>query len=98
MMTEAEKERLYMLAEEAGEIVQIVGKILRHGYESYHPSDPLRTTNQILLQNELNDLICIVNRMNLVNDIDINLSDTTLHEEKWSKKLKYTKYQEGSNL
>ncbi len=38
-LTPAEAERLAMLAEEAAEVIQIVGKILRHGYASYHPDD-----------------------------------------------------------
>jgi hypothetical protein len=54
-----EQERLAMLAEEAGEIVQIVGKILRHGYESHHPSDPKQTPNRHLLDKELRDLIAV---------------------------------------
>ena len=38
-LTPAEAERLAMLAEEAAEVIQAVGKILRHGYASYHPDD-----------------------------------------------------------
>jgi hypothetical protein len=34
-LTDAEAERLALLAEECGEVVQVIGKILRHGYESY---------------------------------------------------------------
>jgi hypothetical protein len=33
----AQAERLAILAEECGEIVQVIGKILRHGFESTHP-------------------------------------------------------------
>jgi NTP pyrophosphatase (non-canonical NTP hydrolase) len=58
-LTPAEAERLAILAEEAGEIVQAVGKILRHGYESYHPDDP-RTSNRQHLERELGDLSAIV--------------------------------------
>ncbi len=52
-LTPAEAERLALLAEECAEVIQIVGKILRHGYESYHPADSLRTTNRELLGKEL---------------------------------------------
>lgn len=38
-LTPAEAERLAMLSEECGEVIQIIGKILRHGYDSYHPDD-----------------------------------------------------------
>jgi NTP pyrophosphatase (non-canonical NTP hydrolase) len=36
-LTSAEAERLAILAEECGEVIQAVGKILRHGYQSYNP-------------------------------------------------------------
>lgn len=58
-MTEAELERLAMLSEECGEIVQIIGKIIRHGYFSYHPDEPT-VSNKTLLENEINDLLCII--------------------------------------
>ena len=47
-LTPAEAERLAMLAEECGEVIQMVGKILRHGYDSYHPADPNTTNKQLL--------------------------------------------------
>ena len=47
----AEAERLAILAEECAEVVQVVGKILRHGYNSCHPKGSL--TNHDLLQIEL---------------------------------------------
>ena len=36
-LSPAEAERLYVLAEECAEVVVVVNKILRHGYESYNP-------------------------------------------------------------
>lgn len=33
----AQVELLALLAEEMGEAIQAIGKVLRHGYESYHP-------------------------------------------------------------
>ena len=42
-LTPAEDERLAMLAEECAEVIQIVSKIQRHGYDSWHPDDPLKT-------------------------------------------------------
>lgn len=55
-LTPAEAERLALLAEEMGEAIQIIGKILRHGYESHNPNDALRTTNRSLLEKELGDV------------------------------------------
>jgi len=92
-MIDAEKERLYMLAEEAAEVIQMVNKILRHGYDGYHPDDPLQTTNSELLQNEINDLLSIVDRMNLYNDIDVEFGGSPLLDDIWQKKLKYTWFQ-----
>lgn len=55
-LSNAEIERLAVLSEECGETMQLVGKILRHGYESYHPADITQTTNRTLLLGELNDI------------------------------------------
>lgn len=73
-MTLAELERLALLAEEAAEVIQIVGKIIRHGYESYHPNDP-DTTNRMLLEKELGHLKYAILLMDLNKDVDrINIS------------------------
>ena len=70
-LTEAELERLAVLSEECGEVVQIIGKIVRHGFESYHPDDVNQTTNSELLQKELGDIQNIVNMMSDADDINI---------------------------
>lgn len=36
-LTPAEAERLAFLAEECGELIQAIGKVLRHGYDNYNP-------------------------------------------------------------
>jgi hypothetical protein len=54
-LTPAEAERLALMAEECGEAVHIIGKILRHGYESYNP-DGGDETNRQLLTAELGDI------------------------------------------
>lgn len=53
-LTPAEVERLALLVEEMGEATQVVGKVLRHGYESHHPDGG--QTNRKLLMNELGDV------------------------------------------
>jgi len=90
-LTPAEAERLAMLAEEAAEVVLIVGKILRHGYESYHPDDPT-TTNRELLRQEITDFMGVKWAMVGYDDID-----TTTHEQvkaAWEKKLRYAHHQD----
>ena len=57
-LSSGQAERLAMLSEEAGEIVQAVGKILRHGYESRHPKGG--PSNRELLRKELADLQAVV--------------------------------------
>lgn len=66
----AETERLALLAEECGEVIQIIGKILRHGYESYHPSDEFKNLNRKLLQKEIGHVKNAVNMMVKADDVD----------------------------
>lgn len=67
----AQTERLAYLAEECGEVIQIVGKILRHGYDSYNPYDPNKESNKTLLETELNDILKAISRLKDNNDIHI---------------------------
>lgn len=90
-LTPAEAERLAMLAEEAGEIVQIVGKILRHGYESFHPKDMTRTPNRELLAKELGDLEAVHDLMELAGDVT-DLTSLDLKQLR-DKKLRYAHHQ-----
>lgn len=69
-LTSAEAERLAMLAEECGEVVQIIGKILRHGYDSYHPSDDEKTPNREFLVRELSDIMAVQRLMEVRGDIE----------------------------
>jgi|ERR1035437_3038508 NTP pyrophosphatase (non-canonical NTP hydrolase) len=73
-LSPAEAERLAILAEECGEVVQIVGKILRHGYESYSPLDPHEKPNRRLLEKELGDVLWIIVRMDESADINFSLN------------------------
>lgn len=52
-LTASEAEALALLAEECAEVIQVVGKILRHGYGSRHPADLDGPDNQELLNKEL---------------------------------------------
>ena len=66
-LTPAEAERLSILAEECGEIVQVIGKILRHGYQSCHPESPIK--NRTLLEKEIGDFEAIMGMMIIKGDI-----------------------------
>ena len=67
-LTNAELERLALLAEEAAEVVHMVNKIIRHGYAANNPktNGPI---NRDLLASELNDLLWVMNLMTKCGDI-----------------------------
>lgn len=50
-LTAKEAELLALLAEECGEVIQAVGKVLRHGFESRHPDGG--PTNREALASEI---------------------------------------------
>lgn len=53
-LTNEGAEALALLAEECAEVIQIVGKILRHGINSSHPDSG--ESNRALLEQELGDV------------------------------------------
>lgn len=85
-LTPAETERLSILAEECAEVVQIVGKILRHGYESHSPKDVTATTNRELLVREIGDVSFAVKMLCKSGDIaDIRITERAVEK---SEKIK----------
>lgn len=70
-LTPAEAERLAILAEECGEVIQIVGKVLRHGYSSFNPDNRRLGDNRHQLEVELGDLRLIIHRMGWVGDLSL---------------------------
>lgn len=69
-LTEAEAERLALLAEECGEVIQAIGKVLRHGYESRHPNGG--PTNREALERECGDVYYCIWQLIGSSDIDGN--------------------------
>lgn len=67
-LTVGEAERLALLLEEAGEVVQAVGKILRHGYESTHPDGG--PTNRESLEREIGDMAAAISMMTERRDLN----------------------------
>lgn len=59
-LTPAQTELLDMLQEECAEVIQAVAKIKRHGAMSYHPADPQKTPNYVLMARELGDVIGVM--------------------------------------
>lgn len=68
-LTAAEEERLVILAEEAGEVVQAVAKVLRHGYNSSHPTYRTGVPNRSLLAEEVGHMAAVVRKMEELGDI-----------------------------
>ena len=105
-LTPAEAERLAMLAEEAAEVIQVVGKILRHGYASYHPDDLIPVAdggkitkmprmgaldNRALLMNELADFNAVQLLMEGSGDV-FRTGDEIEHA--MTRRLTYAHHQE----
>jgi hypothetical protein len=77
-LSAAEAERLALLLEELGEAQQVIGKILRHGYESINPlknPEQLPPTNREMLERELGDALAA---MDLLRATDVR-SDYVEH-------------------
>lgn len=85
-LTPAELERLSILAEEMGESLHIIGKILRHGMESYNPISDDRRTNRELLEKELGHVKHAIDRLTESNDLNIDRILTHAEEKRVSIK------------
>lgn len=96
-MQNAELERLAILAEECGEVIQIIGKIIRHGYESYNPFDENKTLNRRLLERELSDIELIRKLMIEKGDIDEKML-AKFENKKRKYKNKYLRYNKMTEL
>jgi hypothetical protein len=68
-LTPAEAERLAYLIEEMTEAQKAACKILRHGYESYNPDDPVHAGNREDLQRELRDVAGAIAKMQRAGDV-----------------------------
>lgn len=92
-LTSAQLERLALLSEECGEVVQAIGKIMRHGYGSYHPKDRKMTSNRTLLEKELGDVETAMKLLFESDDIDPHSVDE-FQEKKILNVSKYLHHQD----
>lgn len=67
-LSAAEVERLALIAEECAEVIHVVAKVLRHGYESHHPRGTL--SNRQLLEREIGDVRFAEMLMARCGDVD----------------------------
>lgn len=86
-LSPAEAERLAMLAEEAAEVIVEINKILRHGYESFHPDQP-DTSNRSRLTGEVADFLAVAQMME-----DDLTQDAPPASEIIAKKMRYAHHQ-----
>ena len=87
-LSEAEIERLAVLAEELGEAQQCIGKILRHGYESHNPVTQTGLTNRRELERECGDIyeaILMLCHAKDINEAGVNMRQAEKHEaiQRW---------------
>lgn len=80
-LTNKQMEQLFCLAEESGEVVQAINKILRHGYESYSPFDENKVTNRQALERELGNVYHWIQE--LVDASDLNME--AIEDAAWEK-------------
>lgn len=92
-LTDAEAERLAILAEECAEVIQVVGKILRHGYESHHPNN--RTvSNRMLLETEIGHIDAAVITLGGLSDVRAeSIAESCVNKKKAIRSRKYTHHQ-----
>lgn len=91
-LTPQQVELMQMLAEEAGEIVQICMKALRHGASSYHPADQSRRSNSMNIADEVADLCTVVRQINRSGLYPKIPTDEAM-DRIWKRKLRYTHHQ-----
>lgn len=87
-----EAELLALLAEECGEVVQAVGKILRHGYNSCHPEHLDGPDNRDNLNRELGHVQAAIrllwqNDDIFMPDIENSMDEKLIAVRKWMHHL-----------
>ena len=93
-LTPAQLERLAILSEECGEVQQMIGKIIRHGYDSHNPFDSKKTPNRSLLEKELGDVEFAVKQM--IDSSDINRATIGGHSMIKAESIKPYLHHQGS--
>ena len=74
-LTDAELERLALIGEECSEVGQIIGKIIRHGFDRYHPNGGV--SNREHLQKEIGDALGVIDFA--IKRGDLDLEDIEYH-------------------
>lgn len=102
-LSPAQAERLAILMEECGEVVQIIGKILRHGFESVSPYGHSSETNREALIRELFDvkaaaMLVDIDLPELAQGVEVDaevaMAADLAIQKAFTKKLAYTHHQQ----
>lgn len=91
-LTPGQVERLAKLAEECGEVVQMVGKILIRGYAGVHPRFPEDGTNRLKLEDEIGNVGCAVRLLIEAEDLSMDSIEAKA-DAKWPEIKKYMHHQ-----
>lgn len=95
-LTESQIERLIILSEECAEVIQVVSKIIRFGYEDFNPYAKDIRSNRERLEEELGDVLGAMQLFNLASELN-NMKILDAKEKKLQKFEKFTKYQDLTN-
>lgn len=87
-LTLREEEILTILQEEATEVALVCSKIIRFGFDSYHPNDPSKS-NTLRLVEELGDLFAM---MKLIMDCNNRITEKGIIEAATNKLEKLKKF------
>jgi len=68
-LSPAQAERLDLVTEEMGEVLHAIGKIKRHGYNSFNPNDILSNSNKQNLEEKLGHLLYAINLLSLYGEV-----------------------------
>lgn len=92
-----QRERMALYVEEAGESLQVLGKINRHGLESKNPLKQDAITNKKALAKEIADVRIAIDLLTIAGDIsEYDILD--FQTQKLNKIKEWLHYEENKNL
>ncbi len=89
-LTDAQKERLYLLIEECSEVQKQACKILRFGYFDLHPITNIDNTQ--IFEEEIGDLSACITLMINAGDVSRKMIDSQI-PKKFKKFESFTRFQ-----
>lgn len=78
-LTPQQLEMLAILSEECGEVVQRIGKILRHGLNSVNPNTKI--DNTVALECELGDICAAMESLAMLGIIDLEVIQNQMNSK-----------------